>query len=260
MLDCRLGVFSATCWCRAASPTRPAAVAAVLPALPAPPPHPSHHRRADFPASGTLLCTLARGPPRPPMARPAELRGRRGGRGHQAGTRPRSLTQPLPFLMRNGCALRSAHQGFLQRWAAPAVGGAGRRAVPRAGRGRADGWRCSTTTLSAGAKSPRATGPRSAPAPPRAATHPPVSPTSPVRPSSAPTTDGGARARRGVSPGLLRFRAAPGLYKPSLTPRCSLGTQVLPETAEAFRVLLRDSRVPPAAGGFGVATHPVHNR
>ena len=54
VLDCRLGVFSATCWCRAASPTRPAAVAAVLPALPAPPPHPSHHRRADFPASGTL--------------------------------------------------------------------------------------------------------------------------------------------------------------------------------------------------------------
>ena len=125
VLDCRLGVFSATCWCRAASPTRPAAVAAVLPALPAPPPHPSHHRRADFPASGTLLCTLARGPPRPPMARPAELRGRRGGRGHQAGTRPRSLTQPLPFLMRNGCALRSAHQGFLQRWAAPAAGGQG---------------------------------------------------------------------------------------------------------------------------------------
>ena len=89
---------------------------------------------------------------------------------------------------------------------------------------------------------------------------PTVSPTSPVRPSSARTSDGGASARRGVSPGLLRFRAAPGLYKPPLTPRCSLGTQVLPETAEAFRVLLRDSRVPPAAGGFGVATHPVYNR
>ena len=130
VLDCRLGVFSATCWCRAASPTRPAAVAAVLPALPAPPPHPSHHRRADFPASGTLLCTLARGTPRPPMARPAELRGRRGGRGHQAGTRPRSLTQPLPFLMRNGCALRSAHQGYLQRWTAPAAGGQGAALSP----------------------------------------------------------------------------------------------------------------------------------
>ena len=150
-----------------------------LPSLP-PLPTPLTTDVRIFQPQGRSCAPWRGGPPRPPMVRPAELRGRRGGRGHQAGTRPRSLIQPLPFLMRNGCALRSAHQGFVQRWAGPRCWGAG----PHAGRGRADGWRCSTTTLSAGAKSPPATGPRSAPAPPRAATHPPVSP-SPVRPSPA---------------------------------------------------------------------------
>ena len=100
-----------------------------LPSLP-PLPTPLTTDVRIFQPQGRCCAPWRGGPPRPPMARPAELRGRRGGRGHQAGTRPRSLTQPLPFLMRNGCALRSAHQGFLQRWAAPAAGGQGAALSP----------------------------------------------------------------------------------------------------------------------------------
>eukprot|EP01045_Picozoa_sp_COSAG04_P000523 COSAG04_NODE_12_length_42844_cov_6.769213_27_plen_182_part_00 len=105
------------------------------------------------------------------MARPADLGARQVGRGHQPGPPPRSLPNPLPFLTRNGCALRSVRQGCRCWRDAPQPRGQGSRGALHAGPGRADGRIRSHTTPCASTKDPAVSGRRTA-RPPR----PPVTP------------------------------------------------------------------------------------